>query len=187
MTPSNTSPLYKNADKKSMYAILLLLLTIAIWFFLTTSLYSTYATSSEEKTGLDTRIESLREEVNVLNKKKDQVSNDKSTREAIAQFASQYREDLILNQIYAKFDWVLVQDINMDKWQKLPNGLNLAWVSISVTAKNLTELNKYLTYLTDKTSNIRFVIKSVSFPLNSENTSSAVSASISLGMYYFEQ
>jgi cell division protein FtsB len=87
-----------------MYATLLLLLTIAISFFVSSNLYSTYATSSEEKTGLNSKIESLKLELDSLNKKREQVKNDKDTKALIAQFASDYREDLILNQIYAKFD-----------------------------------------------------------------------------------
>ena len=104
MTQTANSPLYKDSDKRSMYATMLLLLTIGISFFLTANLYSTYSTASEEKASLESRAESLKAELETLKKKKDQVANDKTTKEAIARYASKFREDLILNQIYAKFD-----------------------------------------------------------------------------------
>ncbi|EKE28572.1 MAG: hypothetical protein ACD_3C00043G0011 [uncultured bacterium (gcode 4)] len=188
MTPaSQNNPLYKNADKKSMYATIILLVTIISTFLITSNLYATYTSSKEEKSSLDSRTESLKSELDALNKKKDQVSNDTATKAAISQFAWDYREDIILNQIYSKFDWIIVHDINMDKWQKLPSWLNMANININIDAKNIAELNKYLNYLTQESSSIRFVIKSASFPMNSENTNSSVSTWLNLGMYYFEQ
>ncbi|EKE30134.1 MAG: hypothetical protein ACD_2C00038G0011 [uncultured bacterium (gcode 4)] len=184
---SQNNPLYRKADKQNMYATLVLLLTLAITFFLTSGLYADYTSSNEEKVSLNGRIDSLKAELDSLNKKKNQVSNDKATKDAIAQFASVYREDLILNQIYSKFDWILVHDISMDKWQKLPNGLSMASISINVDAKNIAELNKYLNFLTEETSNIRFVVKSLNLPLSTDNVNTNVSAGLSLWMYYFEQ
>ena len=63
----------------------------------------------------------------------------------------------------------------------------MAGISITVDAKTVTDFNKYLNYLTQESSNLRFVIKSVSMPFNSENTNSSVTAGLNLGMYYFEQ
>lgn len=67
-------------------------------------MYSDFSQKKEEKSSIDAKIESLKTELDSLNKKKDQVANDKATRDAIAQYASMYREDLILNQVYAKLD-----------------------------------------------------------------------------------
>lgn len=183
---NNLSPLYKKADKINIYATLIILITLWITFFVLSDLYSSYNQYSEEITSLKTKEKTLNEELVILNDKKSKVKSDKKTQTLISQYASPYREDLILNQIYAKFDWVSINDISMDKWQKLPNWLSMANIWFSVNAKNTVELNKYLEYLTSKTSNIRFVIKNTTFPLNSENQNSTTQASLSLWMYYFE-
>jgi len=187
MTQENTnSQLYKKTNKSNMYAILILLATIWITLFVLSDLYSSYTQFSEEKASLKTKEETLSNELKALNEKQEKVKSDKKTLQLISQYASPYREDLILNQIYAKFDWISINDITMDKWQKLPNWLSMANINFSVNAKNIIALNKYLDYLTNKTSNIRFVIKNVNFPLNSENQNSTTQASLSLWMYYFE-
>ncbi|MDD2565290.1 MAG: hypothetical protein PHZ26_00980 [Candidatus Gracilibacteria bacterium] len=183
---NNYSPLYKRADKNNIYATLLIIITLGITFFVLSDLYSSYNQYNEEVASLKIKEKSLNEELMTLNEKKNKVKNDKKTQQLIAQYASPYREDIILNQIYAKFDGVNINDISMDKGQKLPNGLSMANIGFSIDAKNIVELNKYLEYLTDKTSNVRFIIKNAAFPLNSENQNSTTQASLSLGMYYFE-
>lgn len=176
----------RNNNRQNIYASILIIITILILFFITSDLYSSYIQVQEEKTLTDSKLSFLKAELNSMNDKKMKVKNDWNVSKLISQFASQYREDVILNQLYKKFDWTSVDSISMDKWQKLPNWLSMADILITVSAKNVTELKKYLDYLTWDDSEIRFVIKSISFPFNSFDTNSPTQASISLWMYYYQ-
>lgn len=173
-------------DKTKIYSIMIIIITIILTFYVLSDLYSWYNLQKLEKENIENKIASLNTELNVLNEKNEKVKNDKETLQLIKQFAWEYREDIILDQIYIKFDWVSIWDINMDKWQKLPNWLSMASVSFNIGAKDIETLNWYLDYLTWKKSNIRFVIKSIAVPLNTEKTDSMTKASLNLWMYYFD-
>lgn len=181
------SQLYESWDKKSLYASIIIAVNILVLFFMTSSVYSWYVQAAQERTDAKTNVENLRQELNTLNSKKEQAKNDSVIKKAISQYAWDYREDLILNQIYSKFDWVDIKSINMDKWAKLTNGLNLANISIYVSAKNVTYLSKFLDYLTWNSSKIRFQIINMSYPMNTESLDSQVDANINLWMYYFDK
>lgn len=183
----NYSQLYKKAETSSIIASILIMATIMIIFFFTSSEYSIYVEKTEESKSLQTRLDWLKKELASLNEKKSKVKNDAWTQKSISQLAGIYREDQILNQIYVPTDWISVHDINMDKWQKLPNWLSLANISISVDAKWIDDLNKYIDYLTSNSWKVRFVIKSFSVPINTENLDSAIAANLNLGMYYYEK
>lgn len=174
-----------NFKNKNLYAIFILMITIILIFSFSYNIYANYIKLNQELSNFKSKKLSLTTELNFLNEKKVQVNNDKEIKKALSQFAWDYREDLILNQIYKNFDWIKVGNISLNKWQKLPNGLSMANITINLTAKNLTEFNKYLEYLTWESYNLRFIIKNVSFPFDSQNNNLSFQASINLGMYYF--
>lgn len=176
----------KGGSRQNIYASVFIIITILILFFVTSDLYSSYVQVQEEKGMLDSKVNFLKTELNSMNEKKMKVKNDKEVGKLITQFSSEYREDVILNQLYEKFDWSSVDSISMDKWQKLPNWLSMANISITVSAKNIDELKKYLDYLTSESSKIRFVIKNISFPLSSFDTNQPTQATITLWMYYYQ-
>lgn len=175
----------RNNERKNFYAIAIILITVIIWFFVTSDFYVSYLAHSEENTMTENKAASLNKELNSLNEKKKQFENDKLTQKLINQFAWEYREDLIINQLYASFTWVTVDSLSMDKWQKLPNWLSLANITVSVSAKDVKTLNSFLDYLTSAESNIRFIIKNISFPLDSNSPDNPTQATVSLWMYYY--
>lgn len=180
------SILYKSQDKNNLYATIIIFATILILFFVTTKAYSEYTTNAELNKQTQSEVEKLKNKLNELNDKKSKVESDEKTKKLIIQYAREYREDQILDQIYNPKDWISVNDISMEKGNRLPNGLNMASINISVEAKDVESLNKYIEYLTWEQEQIRFVIKNISFPFASDSTTNSTTASISLWMYYFD-
>lgn len=180
----NTSNNRKN-KRQSYYAIVLMFITLFCAIFITSDFYSSYFQHSEENAMSESKIASMNSELNSLNEKKLKLESDKDTKNTIKQFAWEYREDIILNQLYKPFAGATVDNVIMDKWQKLPNWLNMANIWITVSAKDISTLKKFLDYLTWENSDIRFVIKSISFPLDTANLNSTTQATASLWMYYY--
>lgn len=175
----------RNNNRKNFYATAIIVITMCCLFFVTSDIYSTYVQLSEESNMTLNKWNQLKSDLDKMTSKKQKVASDKSMQNLIKQFASEYREDLIINQIYKQFLWVTIDSISMDKWQKLPNWLSIANISISVSVKDVDKLKSYLDYLTWESSDIRFVIKSISFPLDTNNLKNNTQASLSLGMYYY--
>lgn len=180
------SQLYKKAENKTVLSSLLILTSIIVWMFYTSDIYWKYIENTEQTKALETKLEALKSESNALKLKKDEYNNNNELKETINKYAWKFREDYIINQIYAKNEWINVNWITMDKWQKLPSWLSMANISISVDAKTISNLNKYIEYLTSDKNKVRFVIKSISSPINTENLSSSTTSNISLWMYYYE-
>jgi hypothetical protein len=86
MTPEITNQLYKQTDKKNLYATVLIVLTVLIAFFLTSGLYSKYVELSAQSEDITTKKENLVKEVDDLNRKKTAVE-DKKVQEVIKQYA----------------------------------------------------------------------------------------------------
>jgi hypothetical protein len=81
-----------------------------------------------------------------------------------------------------------ISSINIDPGKKLPSGLSLGTVSLSLSADTPDQIVDYLTYLTTESS-LAFTIDSISLPLDTANvapTTTGVSLSITLGVYYYE-
>ena len=91
--------------------------------------------------------------------------------------------------------------VSIDKWKKLPSGLSLGSVKLSVTsglslanisvvvsAETPDQIIDYITYLTTE-SRFAFTIDSISLPLDTASLAQdtkSLSLSLSLGVYYYE-
>jgi hypothetical protein len=83
---------------------------------------------------------------------------------------------------------IAVGAISVNKWSKLVNGLSLGSVSFTVSALTIEDLIKFITYLS-KESPFVFTIDGISLPLDtslSNDTSTQISLSLTLWVYYFE-
>lgn len=81
-----------------------------------------------------------------------------------------------------------ISSINIDTGKKLPSGLSLATVSLALSADTPDQIVDYITYLTTESS-LAFTIDSISLPLDTGNiapSTTGVSLSIMLGVYYYE-
>lgn len=83
---------------------------------------------------------------------------------------------------------ISIGGITVDKWRKLPSGLSLGTVSVSVSAETPDQIIDYITYLTTE-SNYAFTIDSIVLPLDTAMAAQDnkwFSLSLSLGVYYYE-
>ncbi len=77
--------------------------------------------------------------------------------------------------------------ISIDNGKKLPSGLSLATISLTLSADAADQIVEYLTYLTTE-SQLAFTIDSISLPLDTRGTdlnSTRLALSMTLGVYYY--
>lgn len=83
---------------------------------------------------------------------------------------------------------ISIASINIDAGRKLPSGLSLGNVALSLSADTPDQIIDYLTYLTTE-SRFAFTIDSITLPLDTASiapTTTGISLSITLGVYYYE-
>lgn len=175
----------RKIKRQNFCAIGLMFITLFCSIFITSNFYTSYIQLNEENIMSETKIKSMNSELNSLNEKKLKLENDKETQNTIKQFAWEYREDIILNQLYKPFAGATVDNVTMNKWTTLPIGLNMANIWVTITTKDTVTLKNFLDYLTWEKSEIRFVIKNISFPLDTNDLNSTIKTDISLWMYYY--
>ncbi len=99
---------------------------------------------------------------------------------------------VMLNDYTRAWEWgrprVAISSVSVDKWAKLPNGLSLGTVSVSLSTSSVEEMIDFITYLT-QLSNFVFTINSITLPIDTTNTTGNatwVSLNLALGVYYYE-
>ena len=84
---------------------------------------------------------------------------------------------------------ITVSNISVDKGNKLPNGLSLAQVQVSIQGASLTDIVNYITYLTQE-SNYSFILDELSLPIDTAPEDAALERGfglgLTLGVYYYE-
>lgn len=83
---------------------------------------------------------------------------------------------------------ISIGGISVSEGTKLPSGLSLGNVSVSVSATSLDAMIEFITYLTQKSPYV-FTIDSISLPIDTGEPSSSsdgITLSLSLGVYYYE-
>ncbi len=114
------------------------------------------------------------------------IENDAELQNDIERYAGDFREDTVLDSLFAPMNGVNIANISISKGEKSPNGLSLANISLSFKVQDINALNNFLNYLTNsKTNKKSYIIKNLNFPLDTTKNE-PVSANIELSMYYFE-
>lgn len=84
---------------------------------------------------------------------------------------------------------IKIGNISIDKGRKLPSGLSLASVALTVTADNADQVIDYITYMTTESS-LAVTIDNIVLPLDTlkkpQDITTSLSLSLSLGVYYYE-
>ncbi len=83
---------------------------------------------------------------------------------------------------------IAISSIAIDKWHKLPSGLSLGTVNLSLSAISVDDMIDFITHLT-QSSAFAFTIDSISLPIDTTVTtppSTWVSLALTLGVYYYE-
>lgn len=178
--------LYNSSDKKNIYTVIIVLLSLLILLFVTKDFYDSNLEKNASLETLNKQSEDLKTELDSLNKIKIELSSSVKMQKIMNQYGWDFREDQIINNIFNNNKWINIASISMDKGEKLPNWLTLANVSLSVQSSSMADLNNYYSYLTSEDSKMRFIIKNTNFPYDIKNNSS-IPVSLSLWMYYFSK
>jgi hypothetical protein len=172
----------KANDKKAII-IALILGTLIIAAFFTQGAVSDYMEKNDA-------IAMTQEKLNVVNqdlaKLKEVEMNLKNPEISgnLKRYASEFREDDILENIFGNTSGVNIQNVTIDKGQKTPNGLSLANISLALSVSSKEQLVAFLDYLTSPTNTKRYIIKSMNYPYDPMNPAGSVT--LELGMYYYE-
>lgn len=176
----------KEKNKKQVISLVFIILSIGIGFFFTMNQGYSYI---EKKDTLETTHKEATEKKQALEKLQTMVKDTEGNtglRTDIERYGSEFREDTIIDSIFAPINGVNIANISMSKGEKAPNGLSVANITLSLKAEDIGSLNNYLDYLTNsKTNKKSYIIKNLSFPLDTTRNE-PISVSLVIGMYYFE-
>jgi hypothetical protein len=111
--------------------------------------------------------------------------------ERIQKLAKKYDNSEIISSImlndYTK-ETIVISSISVWKWKKLPNGLSLWSVSLTLQGKTIDDIIDFITYITKATPYI-FTLDQISLPIDTkpdENVAGSYTLGISLWVYYYE-
>lgn len=76
---------------------------------------------------------------------------------------------------------ISIASIAVDEGSKLPSGLSLGNVSLSLSSTSVDDMIDFITYLT-KSSNYLFTIDSISLPIDTTDTANSAGVSLNIGL-----
>lgn len=161
--------------------------------------YAAYIENKAIISGIEKEQEKLTAEYASLKAIKDNIWSVLSPEklERIQKLAKKYdNSDIMSNVMLNDFTketennsaLISISSISVNKWKKLPNGLSLGNVSISLQGKTIADIIKYITYLTQNTEYV-FTLDSIALPIDTapdEVLAWSYSLGISLWVYYYE-
>ncbi len=167
-------------------------------FFLKPS-YATYIENTSIVSSLEKEQTKLTAEYESLKAVKDNIGSVLSLDklERIQKLAKKYDNSDIMSSVMlnnftkdslSESALIIISSISVNKWKKLPNGLSLGNVAITLQWKTIADIIKYITYLTQSTDYI-FTLDSISLPIDTapeETMIGSYGLSISLWVYYYE-
>ena len=83
---------------------------------------------------------------------------------------------------------ISISSIAVDEWTKLPNGLSLGKVNVTISGTNLEDIIDYITFLSTSAP-YAFTIDKISLPIEAPDDSTPVSGytlALDLGVYHYE-
>lgn len=186
-------------QKNKVYAPIFLGLAL---FFITLVLYPAYISYTDKKIqvlALENAKQERQSKIDEIKKIQDLFagtgSNDikAKVQKYNKPFDSSNIMEVVMVNKFTKFTdlspaSVNVGNISVDKWRKLPSGLSMANVSVTISADNPNQIIEYITYLTTE-SPLAFTIDSINLPLDTSvlpQDNSGLSVSIALWVYYYE-
>ena len=176
----------KANEQKQIIAIVLFVLAIAFGFFFTKEQYYSYLEKADTLETISKNAGEKKESLDRLVSLGKEIAENASLQSDIERYAGVFREDTILDSLFAPMDGVNISSVSIAHGEKMPNGLSLANLNLTFQAQDLTTLKGFLNYLTaSKTNKKSYMIKSLSFPFDLSKNE-PITSNVTLGMYYFE-
>ncbi len=189
-----------NIQKNRVYAPIMLWIALLLMVFVLYPKYTSYMDTNIKISSLEQSLSEKQTKIDEIKKmqalfagtgsndikSKVQKYNQKFDSSNIMEafMLNKYTESSFLSPASIK-----IGNIAIDKWRKLPNGLSLASVSLTVTADNADQVIDYITYMTTESS-LAVTIDNIALPLDTlqkpQDATTSLSLSLSLGVYYYE-
>jgi len=161
--------------------VLLALLILAFWIRPT---YDEYVEKSAQKAEIAQQLSDLKAENNRLQQALS-FSKTEAGKADIERYGLGFREDALLDTLVSPRARMSFGEITFTSGEKMENGFSLAKTAFALQAANADTLLGYLDYLTAATSKRRFILDSLSFPLDTRDFKKALGATLTVGAYYF--
>lgn len=173
-------------NKKTISSLLVVCLSIAIAFFFTKDQYYQYLGNQDMLETTKKEVTEKKSMLEALEKVSKSIDTDAVLKGDMEKYASDFREDTILESIFTPMRGVGISNLSMARGEKLPNGLSMANISLSFRTQDIATLSKFFEYLTTGKANKKsYIIKSFSFPFDTTKND-PISSTVELGMYYME-
>lgn len=184
--PHISSAFIREKTRNQTTTFIILFLSLVIGFFFLQDQYSRYMSNQDILSNV--RAENVKKEkiLSSLNDLKKRISNDPVLKDSLERFAGTFREDAIIDSIFAPKQNISVSEISIGRGDRLPSGLSMADISVSFRSGDTRSLLGFLDYLTNQPENKRsYIIKSLNYPLDT-TSDGPQNVSLDLGMYYFD-
>ncbi len=198
MQPNNT-PKNTVTQKNRVYAPIIIGLSFLVIIFGLYPLYTSYVDTSVEIASMESIKAEKTAKIDAIKKMQALFAGTGSSdiKARVDKYKKKFNTSDIMETVminkYTKNSPLTPPSINIgniaiEPGHKLPSGLSLGTISLSLSADTPDQIVSYLTYLTME-SPLAFTIDSISLPLDTANiaaSTTGVSLSITLGVYYYE-
>lgn len=199
MSANNTPPKNDILQKNRVYAPIIMGLSLLLIILVLYPIYITYVDTSIEVTAIEKTKSEKEKKINEIKTMQAMFAGSGSSelKEKVKKYnhtfnTSDIMEAVMLNKFTKPTALtpasIEIGPISIGKWSKLPNGLSLASVSVSVTGDTPDQIIEYITYLATE-SEFAFTIDNISLPIDTASSNAdatKTSLSLSLGVYYYE-
>ena len=181
-----------------IYAPILLALTLLVGIFAIRPLYTEYMDTKIEKQTLEKTQTELKNELNALIALQATFASSGSTEltEKARKLDKRWSEADIMSAVmlndYTKGSAYIpapisISSITLDEGKKLPSGLSLGTINLSLTASDIDKVIDYLTYLTTNSGYV-FTLDTINLPISSPSQKEVnnIGLAVNLGVYYYE-
>lgn len=179
-----------SSSKRNAYALPFILIGISFFVAIafTKDTYQSYLTKQDDLVAINQQAVEKKRQLDALNAIKDEALTQSGIRQDIERYASPYREDQIIDSIFLNTPGITINAITMTKGEKLPSGLSQATVTLNFRASDIATLSTYLDTLTASTGKKRYIIRSLSFPLDTSSLEQTdpLGVSLELATYFLE-
>lgn len=181
-----------------IYSPILLALTLLVGIFLVRPLYTEYMDTKTEKLTVENLKTESQKELDSLIALQASFAASGSTEltEKARKLDKKWNEAEIMSAVmlndYTKGSTyipapIAISSISLNEGKKLPSGLSLGTINLSLTAWDIDKVIDYLTYLTTNSEYV-FTLDTINLPISSptQKETNNIGLTINLGVYYYE-
>lgn len=199
MAPTNLPPKSNTLQKNRVYAPIMIGLSILLIILVLYPIYTDYMDKTIEVNSLEKTKSEKQVTIDKIKAMQAQFASSGSSdlKDTVKKYSRPFNTSDVMEAVainsFTKSSTltpasIRIGNISVDKGKKLPNGLSLWNVSVSITGDTPDQIVEYITYLTTG-SPFAFTIDSISLPIDTADLAqdaTTTTLSLSLWFYYYE-